>query len=148
LYVICDNGYLRWPTSICPYSKVENSTLEGYFSSNLESIQKDVECTFGILKIQWQILNDGLNYCDIRTCESIFNACCCLNNFMLDQMERIRVRVGHGAPMGNDGIWLDRETVLTEVTDLTLLLQFAKRRLLLAKHLSVLRKNGPIDVNA
>ncbi len=34
LYVICDNCYLRWPTSICPYSKVENSTLEGYFSSN------------------------------------------------------------------------------------------------------------------
>ena len=50
LYVICDNGYLRWPTSIYPYSKVENSNLEGYFSSNLESVQKDVECTFGILR--------------------------------------------------------------------------------------------------
>jgi hypothetical protein len=76
LYVICDNGYLRWPTSICPYSKVENSTPEGYFLLNLESVRKDVECTFGILKKQWQIFNDGLNYCDIQTCESIFNACC------------------------------------------------------------------------
>jgi hypothetical protein len=69
-------------------------------------------------------------------------------NFMLDQMERSRVRVSRGSLMGNDGIWLDGETVLTEVTDKTLSLQFAKRRLLLAKHLSILRKNGPIDVNA
>jgi hypothetical protein len=66
---------------------------------------------------------------------------------MLDQMERSHVRVGRGAPMGNDGIWLDGAKVLTEVTDLTLSLQFAKRRLLLAKHLCVLHKNGPIDVN-
>ncbi len=148
LYVICDNGYLRWLTSIYPYSKVENSNLEGYFLSNLESVRKDVECTFGILKKQWQILNDGLKYRNIWTCESIFNACCCLNNFMLDQMERSCVRVGRGAPMGNDGIWLDGETVLTEVTDLTPSLQFAKRCSLLAKHLCVLRKKGPIDANA
>jgi hypothetical protein len=67
---------------------------------------------------------------------------------MLDQMERSRVRVGRSAPIENDGIWLDGETVLTEVTDKTLLLQFAKRHLLLAKHLSILSKNGPIDVNA
>ncbi len=85
------------------------------------------------LKKQWQILNDRLNYCDVQTCERIINACCCPNNFMLDQMERSFVRVGRGAPMGNDGIWLDRDTVATEVTDATLLLQFAKRHLLLTK---------------
>jgi hypothetical protein len=50
MYLICDNGYLRWPTSICPYSGTDNSTVEGYFPTNLESVQKDVECTFGILK--------------------------------------------------------------------------------------------------
>ena len=31
---------------------------------------------------------------------------CCLNNSMLDPMERNGVRVGRGAPIGNDGIWL------------------------------------------
>ncbi len=133
MYVICNNGYLRWPTSICPYGSVENSSLEEYFLSNLESIQKEIECTFGILKKRWQILNDGLNYCDVQTCKRIFNACCCLNNFMLDQMERSCVQVGRGAPMGNDGILLVGDTVTTDVTDATLLLQFAKRRLLLAK---------------
>ncbi len=103
---------------------------------------------FGILKKRWQILNDESNHCNIQTCESIFNACCYLNNFMLDQMERSCVQVGRGAAMGNDGIWLDRATVLTEVTDFTLSLQFAKRCFLLAKHLCMLRKKDPIDVNA
>ncbi len=50
MYLICDNGYLLWPTLICPYSKANNTTQEGFFSTNLESVQKDVEYTFGILK--------------------------------------------------------------------------------------------------
>ena len=144
-YLICDNGYLRWPTSICPYAGCENASLEGFFSTNLESVRKDVECTFGILKKRWQVLNDGLAYQDINKCERIFNACCCLNNMMLDQMERNTVRVGRGAPIGTDGIWLDGSTVATEATDIMSSLQFAKRRLLLAKHLLVQRKKGPIS---
>ncbi len=51
MYLICDNKYLRWPTSICPYTQhVGAASPEGYFSANLESVCKDVECTFGILK--------------------------------------------------------------------------------------------------
>jgi len=144
-YLICDNGYLRWPMSICPYAGCENSSLEGFFSTDLERVQKGIECKFGILKKRWQVLND----CDINKCERIFNACCCLNNFMLHQMERNSVRVGHGAPIGTDGTCLDGNTVATEATDVMLSMQFAKakRRLLLAKHLLVLRKKGPIDVN-
>ena len=146
-HLICDNGYLRWPTSICPYAGCENSSLEGFFSTNLESVRKDVECTFGILKKRWQVLNDGLDFRDINKCERIFNARCCLNNFMLDTMERNNVRVGRGVPIGTDGTWLDENTVATEAADVMLPLQFAKRRSLLAKHLLVLRKKGPIDVN-
>ncbi len=48
LYLICNNGYLQWPTSIRPYLQADNSIVKGYFSTNLESVQKDVECTFGI----------------------------------------------------------------------------------------------------
>ena len=148
-YLICDNSYLRWPTSICPYAGCENLSLEGFFLTNLESVRKDVECTFGILKKRWQVLNDGLelDYRDINKCERIFNACCCVNNLMLDQMERNPVRVGRGAPIGTDGIWLDGNTVATEATDVMWSLQFAKRRSMLAKHLLILRKKGPIDVN-
>ncbi len=49
-YLICDNGYLRWPTLIRHHAGVENSSRQGFFSTNLENIRKDVECRFGILK--------------------------------------------------------------------------------------------------
>jgi hypothetical protein len=38
MYLICDNGYLHWPTSICLYVQVDKSTLEGYFSTNMERV--------------------------------------------------------------------------------------------------------------
>jgi hypothetical protein len=37
-----------------------NSTVKGYFSTNLESVRKDVECTFGILKKSCSELNEWL----------------------------------------------------------------------------------------
>jgi hypothetical protein len=109
-YLICDNGYHRWPNLISPYANADCASLEGYFLTNLESIQKDVECTFGILKKRWRVLNDGFYYRDINTCEKIFVTCCCLNNFLLDLMKRNNVRVGREGPIGNDGIWLDGHT--------------------------------------
>jgi hypothetical protein len=69
MYLICDNEYLRWPQSICPYMAPTVASLEGYFSSNLESGRKDAECTFGMLKKRWKILNDGLLYRDIKVRE-------------------------------------------------------------------------------
>ncbi len=68
-YSICDDGYHRWPTLICPSTNATNATLEGYFSTNLESVRKDVESTFGILKKQWNVLNNGFYYRDINICE-------------------------------------------------------------------------------
>ncbi len=109
----------------------------------MESVRKDVECTFGILKKRWQTLNNGLNYA-ITTYERVFNACCCLHNFMLDQMERNQVRVGRGALIGSDGVWLDGNTVAHEATVMMQSMQFAKRCSLLAKHLYIFRKQGPI----
>ncbi len=46
VYLICDNGYLHWPTSICPFMHADKTMMEGYFSTNIESIRKDVECIF------------------------------------------------------------------------------------------------------
>ena len=47
-YLIRDNGYHRWLILISPYANADCASLEGYFSMNLESIRKNVECTFGI----------------------------------------------------------------------------------------------------
>ncbi len=66
VYLICDNSYHCWPISICPYTNADNTNLEGYFLTNLESIQKDVECTFSILKKQRKVLNNGFHYRDIN----------------------------------------------------------------------------------
>jgi hypothetical protein len=98
-------GRIRFPPT-----NADSASLEGYFSTNLESVRKDVECTFGILKKRWRVLNDGFYYHDINTCEKIFVTCCCLNNFLVDLMERTNVGVGRGVPIGDDGIWLDGHT--------------------------------------
>ena len=147
-YLICDNGYLRWPTTICPYVGVKNSTLEGYFSTNLESVRKDVECTFGILKKRWKILNNGIYYRDIVKCDQIFKVCCWLNNYMLDIMDdTTNIRIGRGCPIDNDGLWLSGNNPPTRGTynegeSKHLAQEFGERRTLLANHLLVFREKG------
>jgi hypothetical protein len=70
-YLICDNGYIRWPTTICPFTRVSCATVEGYFLSNLEGVCKDVECTFGILKKRWRVLNNGFFHREMEVCSKI-----------------------------------------------------------------------------
>ena len=131
------------PSSICPYERVDSNTLEGYFSTNLEGVRKDVECTFGILKKRWRILNNGLQYRDIRICEKIFVVCCCLHNFLLEQMERGTPKVGRGHPIGDNVVYLDGHIDPPGGTSKTgLSLQFGKRRSLLANHLKLFRQLG------
>ncbi len=146
MYLISDNGYLRWPTTICPFTRTSVLSPEGYYSTNVESVRKDVECTFGIIKKRWRILNNGFYQQDMALCEKIFVTCCCLNNFMLDVMEITNVRVGRGAPMGDDGIWLSgpRDVELEEM-DHCLSMQFEQRRMLLVHHLYQQRKLGKMS---
>ncbi len=106
-----------------------------------------MECTFGILKKRWRILNNGLEYRDIHVCEKIFVTCCCLHNFLLDQqMERGCHRVGRGCPIGDDGIFLDGHINRQgRDSELGLSLQFGRRRSLLSIHLKVFCKFGNTD---
>ena len=79
----------------------------GYFSSNLEGVCKYVECTFEILKKRWHVLNDGFFHQEMEeVCEKICITCCWLNNLLLDLMERSNIKVGRGAPIDDDSIWL------------------------------------------
>ena len=145
VYLICDNGYLLWPTSICPYTKANNATLESFYSKFFESVRKDVECTFGILKNWWKVLNHGFKHGNIVKCKHIFITCCVLHNFLLDLMVRNHVSAGHGYPINNDGLWLDGHTVSVDnnATDRILSIQFGMRRKLLANHLCEFWKKGP-----
>ena len=148
MYLICDNGYLRWPTSICPYSQAVQGSAEGYFSSNLESVRKDVECTFGIMKKRWRILHNGFHYRDISKCQKIFVTCCCLHNFLIDMMEGGKVHRCHrvGPLNANDGMWLAGPTPDNPVdSGRSLEHRFCSRRSILSKHLRVFKQRGGIE---
>ena len=154
-YLLCDNGYLQWLTLICPFMQSKGSTpLESCFSSNLESVRKDVECCFGILIGRWKCLDFGFKYCRIKVCQHNFVLCCVLHNMMLDEMtrEELPPKIGHGCCMPNDGVWLEGPTELgveqhvSKTTNL-LKLNFHQQRNLLAHHLWVWKskcKDGEI----
>ena len=55
VWVLTDNGYLPWSVTMPP-SKYPTSTKELRWSQWLESMRKDVECFFGILKKRFKIL--------------------------------------------------------------------------------------------
>ncbi len=93
------------------------------------------------------MLNHGFKHRDIVKCEQIFITCCVLHNFLLDLMVRNQVRAGRGYPIGNGGLWLSGHSTVNvdnNPTDRQLLIQFGMRRKLLANHLRVFRKKGPI----
>jgi hypothetical protein len=47
-WLLVDNGYLSWPTTVPPFKRtIHHKVIR--FSQWLESIRKDVECTFGIM---------------------------------------------------------------------------------------------------
>ena len=60
VYVIVDNGYLNWSCTVPPFT-VTSNVDEIRWSKWLESMCKDFECTFGILKGRWQILKAGVS---------------------------------------------------------------------------------------
>ena len=82
-YVIVDNGYLEWSTTVPPVKNSCNRS-ELRFSQWLESMRKDVECTFGILKGRWRILKTGIRVHNTEVCDNIWLTCCALHNMLLD----------------------------------------------------------------
>ena len=82
-YVIVDNGYLNWSTTVPPIKHSCNRS-EIRFSQWLESLRKDVECTFGILKGRWRVLKSGIRVHNTEAADNIWLTCCALHNVLLD----------------------------------------------------------------
>jgi hypothetical protein len=82
-WLIVDNGYLNWSTTIPPIKRTCNRA-EIRFSAWLESIRKDVECTFGILKSRFRILKTGIRLHRQEAADKIFLTCCAIHNWLLD----------------------------------------------------------------
>ena len=85
VYVIDDNGYLVWSCTFPPLS-VTNKIDETRWSRWVESMRKDVECTFGILKSRWRILKTGVRVYGVDKVDEIeiWLTYCALHNWLLD----------------------------------------------------------------
>ena len=77
-----DNGYLNWSCTVPPNI---NPTRYGdiRFSEWLESMRKDVECLFGIMKGRFCILRNGFRFYRIQNCDKLWLTCCALHNILL-----------------------------------------------------------------
>ena len=81
-WLLVDNGYLNWSTTIPPM-KQTMLYKETRWSEWLESMQKDVECTFGILKGRWRILKSGIRLHGVDVADNIWKTYYALHNMML-----------------------------------------------------------------
>lgn len=89
LWLICDGGYHRWRTLQCPL-KFPDNLDEAFFSKWLESVRKDVECAFGILKNRFRCLKLPLLWRSMEVIENVFVTCCVLHNICLDESMELR----------------------------------------------------------
>ncbi|CAN0393522.1 unnamed protein product, partial [Pylaiella littoralis] len=80
-YSIVDNGYNKWEILIPP-SKFAGTDIEIRWSKALESVRKDVECFFGILKGRFRILKLGILFQSLEDINNMFFTCCTLHNML------------------------------------------------------------------
>jgi len=147
-----DKHIVKNDVSVLSVGKEWYKTVEwNYFNNdgeistaNLESVRKDVECVFGILKGRFGCLDSGFKHRRIAVCEMVFLACCVLHNMMVDEMKREPPpeRLERGCRMPDAGVWLAGPTVLTDEElhptmriDKLLRNEFHRRRNILAKHI-------------
>ncbi len=74
---------MRWSTTILPV-KIAADQREIHWSEWLESLRKDVEDTFGILKGCWHILKTGIHLHGVEVAGNIWKTCCALHNMLLE----------------------------------------------------------------
>ena len=64
-YFIVDGGYQKYPCFVDPMHS-PTGHHEVHWSEFLESVRKDVECTFGILKARFRYLRNGLKWKSVK----------------------------------------------------------------------------------
>ena len=88
VFLLCDGGYHKWAQLICPL-KHTSRLSHSLWSCQLESVRKDIECTFGVLKCRFRVLKHPLPYMakDWNTfrgrIDNVVWTCCILHNLLL-----------------------------------------------------------------
>jgi hypothetical protein len=83
VYIIVDNGYLDWSCTVPPIT-MTNVISKIRWSKWVELMQKDVKCTFGILKGIWKILKMEVQLQGVLKVDDVWKTCCALHNWLLD----------------------------------------------------------------
>ena len=78
VWLIVDNGYHSWSVTIPPF-KTPQTYAEQRWSKWIESMRKDVECTFGILKGRFRVLKNGIRLRGPANTDKIWLTCCSLH---------------------------------------------------------------------
>ena len=81
-YILVDGGFLNHIVFIEP-DKFRLNKDSVLFSEWLESVRKDVECFFGILKKRWWWFRNGICYHDTDVLSGAFKTVCTLNNMIM-----------------------------------------------------------------
>lgn len=83
VWFIVDNGYLNWSCTVPPDNNA--TCYESIrFSEWLESMRKDVECVFGILKGRFAMLRYGIRFHRLEHCDNLWMTCCAMHNWLLE----------------------------------------------------------------
>jgi hypothetical protein len=83
VWLMVDNGYLSRLKTVPPM-KDAIAYNDISFLKWLESMRKDFECTFGILKGRFWILKTGVQVHGVEATDKIWLICCALHNFLLE----------------------------------------------------------------
>ena len=81
VYLLVDGGYHKWRVMQCPM-KHTAVTDKIRWSEFAESIRKDVECSFGILKKRFQLLKIGINWHNKTDIDNAVFSCVILHNML------------------------------------------------------------------
>ena len=100
-WILVDGGYLNWSATVPPV-KVPSSYAQARWSKWAESMRKDVECTFGILKGRWRILKTGIRLHGLEVADDIWYTCCALHNMLLE-VDGLNTRWSDGVPSDYEG---------------------------------------------
>ena len=123
-YLLCDGGYHRWPCLVFPQKTGEDGSPVRMhkWSKLVESVRKDIECTFGILKIRFKYLKHFNRSHNVSDVDNAFTTCCTLHNMLLEEDGYLRpdrtpkvggrnstIRKNFKKGPALDGIWLRGE---------------------------------------
>lgn len=122
VHLLCDGGYNKESYLIDPVAFRTNKS-EVYWSEWLESIRKDVECTFGILKCRFRILDHSFELQSKEDIDYVFVTCCILHNMLLS-MDGLDVFEWENnvnwAELNDDEIFVDIEQSTDELNEIVL----------------------------